>query len=247
MQASLWPRKKLKPTIEIIGVEPECCPSFSAALAAGKPVTVPTLPTLADGLAVPQMGSNAFDIASGLVDRVVTVSEQAIALAVLRLIELEKVVVEGGGATGVAAIIDGKLPDLQDKVVIFPLCGANIDITVLGRVIDRGLAADGRLVRFVATVSDRPGGVAGLTKCLHEAGGSIKDIYHERAWLQSSVSNVQVKCIVEATSHDHAMEIKQALLDADYPLVWGSDSQNVDQSALLQAQLQPKTHVDSRA
>ena len=102
--------------------------------------------------------------------------------------------------------------------------GANIDITVLGRVIDRGLAADGRLVRFVATVSDRPGGVAGLTRRVYEAGGSIKDIYHERAWLQSSVSSVQVKCIVEATSHDHAMSIKQTLIDAGYPLVWGSDS-----------------------
>ena len=126
---------------------------------AGHPVDVPTSPTLADGLAVPRIGSNAFEIAKNMVDKVVTVSEKSIALAVLRLIELEKIVVEGGGATGVAAVIDGKLPELEGKRVIFPLCGANIDITVLGRVIDRGLAADGRLVRFVATVSDRPGGV----------------------------------------------------------------------------------------
>lgn len=225
-------------------MEPECCPSFTAALEAGRPVSVPTLPTLADGLAVPQMGDNAFCIARKNVDKVVTVSEQSIALAVLRLIELEKVVVEGGGAAGVAAAIDGKLSHLQGKKVIFPLCGANIDITVLGRVIERGLAADGRLVRFVATVSDRPGGVAGLTKVLFEAGGSIKDIYHERAWLQSSVSNVQVKCIVEATSKDHALEIKKALTAAGYPLLWGSESIEFSQAA--QESLRPVLHDSQR-
>lgn len=178
------------------------------------------------------MGSNAFEIARTHVDQVVTVSETAIALAVLRLVELEKVIVEGGGATGVAAIIDHKLPELLGKKVVFPLCGANIDITVLGRVIERGLAADGRLIRFVATVSDRPGGIAGLTKLISEMGGSIKDIYHERAWLQSSVSSVQVKCIVEATSHEHAMDIKKSLHDANYPLVWGGLDEEITRSGL---------------
>ena len=124
---------------------------------------------------------------------------------------------------GVAAIIDARLPDLRGKRVIFPLCGANIDVQVLGRVLERGLAADGRLVRFVATVSDRPGGIAMLTKRLSEAGASIKDIYHERAWLTSCVSSVQVKCVVEAQSHEHAMQIRQMLLDFAYPLIWGSD------------------------
>ncbi|ETW06106.1 hypothetical protein H310_03699 [Aphanomyces invadans] len=105
--------KTLNPSIQVIGVEPENCASFTAALAAGHPVDTNTKPTLADGLAVPKVGANAFEVAAPLIDRMVTVSEKAIALSVLRLCELEKVVVEGGGAASLAALIDDKLPDLR--------------------------------------------------------------------------------------------------------------------------------------
>lgn len=185
---------------------------------------MPTSPTLADGLAVPCVGSNAFEIARSRVDKVVTVSERAIALSVLRLVEQEKVVVEGGGACSLAALIDETLPELKGKRVVLPLCGGNIDTTVLGRVIERGLAADGRLMRFVATVSDRPGGIAQLSNLLWEAGVSIKDIYHERAWVHASVSNVAVKCVVETQSMEHGLELKRKLEAAGYPLLWGSAS-----------------------
>ncbi|CAK4102174.1 unnamed protein product [Aphanomyces euteiches] len=216
--------KTLNPSVQIIGVEPENCASFTAALAAGRPVDTPTKPTLADGLAVPQVGSNAFEIAARLVDRVVTVSEKAIALSVLRLCELEKVVVEGGGAASLASLIEDKLPDLKGKRIVMPLCGGNIDTSVLGRVIERGMAADGRLVRFVATVPDRPGGIAGLATMLSDVGVSVKDIYHERAWLHSSVSMVQVKCVVETSSFEHGMELKARLEEAGYPLLWGNEA-----------------------
>ena len=121
----------------------------------------------------------------------VTVSERAIALAMLRLVEMEKVVVEGGGATGLAAMLQGLLPELRGKTVVVPLCGGNVDTPVLGRVLERGLAADGRLVRFEAVVSDRPGGIAALTRLVADAGGSIKDIYHERAWVDTDMSSVR--------------------------------------------------------
>ena len=104
-----------------------------------------------------------------------------------------------------------------------PLCGGNIDTSVLGRVIERGMAADGRLVRFVATVPDRPGGVAGLVNILSDVGVSVKDIYHERAWLHSSVSMVQVKCVVETSSYEHGMELKLRLEQTGYPLLWGKE------------------------
>ncbi|GAB9462872.1 Threonine ammonia-lyase [Globisporangium polare] len=216
--------KTLAPNVKVIGVEPELCASFTGALEAGHPVNVPTSPTLADGLAVPCVGSNAFEIARHRVDQIVTVSERAIALSVLRLVELEKVVVEGGGACSLAALIDEKLPELKGKRVVLPLCGGNIDVPVLGRVIERGLAADGRLVRFVATVSDRPGGIAQLANLLWECGVSVKDIYHERAWVHASVSNVAVKCVVETQSYDHGLELKKRLEDAGYPLSWGSST-----------------------
>ena len=212
--------KKVRPDVQVIGVEPKRCASLLAALHAGRVVPVNVRSTLADGLAVPTVGANAFELARRFVDKVVTVDERDIALAVLRLVELEKSVVEGAGATGLAAIIAGALPELQGKKVVIPLCGGNIDTAVLGRVIERGLAVDGRLVRFVATVKDRPGGVANLTKILSDMGVSIKDIYHERAWLGQDVAAVDVKCVAETRSKEHGEELRAALA-AKYPLRWG--------------------------
>lgn len=183
----------------------------------------PTTPTLADGLAVPVVGPHAFEVARHYVDECVTATEKEIALAVLRLLENEKMVVEGGGATGLAALLPGgklDIPELKGKNIVVPLCGGNIDTTVLGRVIDRGMSADDRLCNFNATVSDRPGGISKLTKLLAEQGASIKDIYHERAWLYTSVDQVQVTCVVELQGKEHAMRVKNALLAEGYPLNW---------------------------
>jgi len=213
--------KTLKPDCQVIGVETTACASMTAALKAGKPVPTPTTATLADGLAVPTVGTNAFLVAREYTDDVVVVEEGDVALSVLRLVESEKLVVEGGGATGLAAILPGgaKHKDVQGKTVVVPLCGGNIDTTTLGRVIERGLAADERLVRFNVQVSDQPGGVNGLTAVLAEHGASIKDIYHERAWLQSSVSMVQVKCIIETLGREHAETLHRALREK-YAVSW---------------------------
>ena len=183
--------------------------------------------TLADGLAVPSVGPHAFQVAKHYVDEIVLCSEKEISLAVLRLIENEKMVVEGGGASGLAALLPGGAldrPELKGKNIVVPLCGGNIDTTVLGRVIDRGLAADCRLCNFTATVSDRPGGIANLTALLHQQGASIKDIYHERAWLHTNVDQVQVKCVVELQGSEHAERLRGALAKAGYPLIWKSSA-----------------------
>jgi threonine dehydratase len=215
--------KTLKPECKVLGVEPEFCASYTAALKAGKPVAASVQNTLADGLAVPVVGAHAFEVARHYVDECVQVTEKEISLAVLRLIENEKMVVEGGGATGLAALLPGGPLDrseLKGKNVVVPLCGGNIDTTVLGRVIERGLAADDRLVNFYAEVSDRPGGIANLTQLLAEMNASIKDIYHERAWLHTSVDRVQVKCVVELNGKDHANSLHKALIDKGYPIIW---------------------------
>ena len=148
--------KTLRPKTKIVAVEAENVASFSAALEAGKPTKIAMHPTLADGLAIPQVGSNAFEIAKSLVDLTITVTEEQIALAILRLVELEKSVVEGAAATPLAACMSGKLKELAGKRVVLLLCGGNIDPNVLSRVIERGLVADGRLCRFTAVISDRP-------------------------------------------------------------------------------------------
>ncbi|XP_048761123.1 L-threonine ammonia-lyase-like [Ostrea edulis] len=212
--------KNLKPSVQIIGVESERCASFSEALKAGKPVHTEASSTLADGLAVPTVGVNAFVTAKDVVDRMVIVKEEYIALAILRLVELEKAIVEGAGATGLAAILEGLLPELKKKKVVVALCGGNIDTTALGRVIERGLAADGRLIRFVVTVSDRPGGIAELTKLMAEVGVSIKDIFHERAWLKSDIFSVQVKCVIEARDKAHSEELEAALRKRYKQVAW---------------------------
>ena len=101
-----------------------------------------------------------------------------------------------------------------------PLCGGNIDTTVLGRVIERGLSSDHRLCQFYATVSDRPGGIAQLTEHMAELGASIKDIYHERAWLHSSVDRVQVRCVVELQGLEHRNKVRDGLIEKGYDIVW---------------------------
>jgi threonine dehydratase len=207
----------MRPDIELVGVEPEHAACLSAALAAGQPVAVKLAPTLADGLAVALTGSRPFPILRRVVDRVVTVDEATIALAVLRLIELEKSVVEGAGAAPLAAFLGGKLDHLKGKNVVLVLCGGNIDLTMLDRVIEVGLVADGRLTRFTVSISDRPGGLARLAEVIASTGASIKEIIHDRAFAGPDLSAVRVVCVVETTGHEHVAELHRALAAADVP------------------------------
>ena len=203
--------KSLRPNTKVVAVEAQNVASFSAALEAGKPTKITMHPTLADGLAIPQVGTNAFHIARPLVDLVVTVSEQEIALAILRLVELEKSVVEGAAATPLAAWMCGKLEELAGKRVVLLVCGGNIDPNVLSRVIESGLVADGRLGRFNAVISDRPGGLADLAAQIASTGASIKQVVHDRAFASPDVSAVNVLCTVETRSHQHLAELRALL------------------------------------
>jgi len=203
--------KNLRPNIRIVAVEGETVASFSVAMAEGKPTKIALHPTLADGLAIPQVGAYAFEIAHKLVDETITVTEEQIAIAILRLVELEKSVVEGAAATPLAATLSGKLRHLEGKRVVLLLCGGNIDPNVLSRVIERGLVADGRLCRFSAVISDRPGGLADLTGQIAASGASIKQVVHDRAFASSDVSTVSVLCTVETRNHEHLAQLRAQL------------------------------------
>lgn len=205
--------KTLRPQTKVIAVEAENVASFSAALKAGNPTKIDLKPTLADGLAIPQVGANAFAIACEHVDQTVTVTEEQIAIGILRLVELEKTVVEGAGAAPLAAVLSGKLSELAGKRVVLPLCGGNIDPNILSRVIERGLVADGRLCRFTAIISDRPGGLASLSQQIAAAGASIKQIVHDRAFASSDVSTVNVLCTIETRNHEHFAQVCARLKD----------------------------------
>ncbi len=203
--------KTLRPQTKIIAVEADHVASFSAAISAKKPTLIKMEPTLADGLAIPQVGANGFEIARSRVDRTVTVTEEQIALAILRIVELEKGVVEGAGATALAACLSGQLSELSGKRVVLVFSGGNIDPNILSRVIESGLVADGRLSRFVAVISDRPGGLADLTSQIASTGASIKQVVHDRAFAGSDVSAVHVVCTVETRNRQHLAELREQL------------------------------------
>lgn len=211
--------KELRPETAMIAVEAEHAAGFSAALAAQHPVPITMLPTLADGLAVGSVGERAFAIARNRVDRVVAVNESALALAVVRLMELEKSVVEGAGAAPLAALLSGQLAELAGKKVVLCLCGGNIDLSILSRLIETGLVADGRLTRFTATISDRPGGLAQLASLIAETGAGIKDVTHDRAFSGPDVTAVNVLCTVETRDHEHVEELFRKLADSRIPWV----------------------------
>jgi len=206
--------KALRPQAHVVGVEPEHAACLTAARAAGHPVPVTLSPTLADGLAVPLLGKLPFAVLERVVDQVVTVDEAHIALAILLLIELEKSVVEGGGAAPLAAFLAGKLDNLKGRQVVLTLCGGNIDLTMLGRVMEVGLVADGRLSRFTVSISDRPGGLARLAELIASTGASIQEILHDRAFSGPDLTAVRVVCVVETTGHAHVRELHAALAAA---------------------------------
>ncbi|MBI3884155.1 MAG: threonine ammonia-lyase [Opitutae bacterium] len=203
--------KSVRPRVQVIGVESVATGNFSAALRAGKPVTMPRRPTLADGLATLTVGANAFALARRHVDQVVKVSEDWIALAILRLVELEKSVVEGAAATPLAALLAGLLPKLAGQKVVLVTCGGNIDPAILSRVIEKGLVRDGRVTRLRITISDRPGGLAALARVIAESGASFRDIEHDRAFNGPDIHAVDAVCTLETRDHGHIRDLRRAL------------------------------------
>jgi threonine dehydratase len=211
--------KARKPDVRVVGVEPDHAASLTAALAAGHPVDVALGATLADGLAVPRIGTLPFAILSRVIDEVVTVDEAAIALAILRLIELEKSVVEGAGGAALAAFLAGKLDALKGRDVVLVLCGGNIDLSILDRVIEVGLVTDGRMWRFTVSISDRPGGLARLAEVIASTGASIREIVHDRTFAGPNLSEVRVACVVETTGREHIAALEAALAAANIRVV----------------------------
>jgi len=202
--------KAVKPGVKIIGVESERAPTLRESLKNSAVTSIASRPTLADGLAVSQVGEMCFALAREVVDDVVLVSESEIASSVLRLLELEKTVVEGSAAVTLAALTSQRV-DLTGKRVVLVLSGGNIDVTVLARIIERGLARDGRLCRVVAEISDRPGSLAQLLTLIATTGASIKDVTHDRNFGPADVAMTGVMVVVETRDRAHIAEVHRAL------------------------------------
>jgi threonine dehydratase len=208
--------KALRPRVRIIAVESVSTGNLSAALRAGRPVRVPRRPTLADGLATLGVGERSFGLIRGRVSQVVRVQEKWISLAILRMLELEKTVVEGAAAAPLAAMMSGRIRGLRGKRVALVVCGGNIDPVILSRVIEKGLVHDGRLTRFTVRISDRPGGLAELCRVIAACGASVNQVDHDRAFSGPDVSATHVICTVETRDRRHVAELHRALRRAGF-------------------------------
>jgi threonine dehydratase len=202
--------KTLNPKIRIIGVQAEVLPSMKAALEQGKPTCLSPAMTLADGIAVREVGEGSFAMVRQYVDEIVTVSEGEIANAVLLLLEIEKTVAEGAGAAALAALVSNKVA-LKNRNVGLIISGGNIDMNLISRIIEKGLIQDGRLCRFSVVLPDRPGTLARLSQRIGELGANILHIGHSRGFGLMAIGETEVELILETTGSDHIERIHEAL------------------------------------
>ena len=207
--------KALRPGTRLIGVQAEEVPGMRAALDAGERVTVPSAPTIADGIAVRRVGEHTLALARRYLDGVVTVSEEEIANAILLLLEIEKTVVEGAGAVALAALVNKRV-SLEGRAVVLLLGGGNIDVNLIARIIERGLVKDGRIVRLAVMLRDRPGALARLAELVAEARANVLHINHDRAFSRARLGETEVEITLETSGRDHIEAIKRHLLAAGY-------------------------------
>ncbi len=206
--------KAHRPRTRIVGVQTEAVPSMRKSLAAGCPVTVERRHTIADGIAVKRPAELTMALVQELVDDIVTVDEEEIANAVLLLLEREKAVVEGAGAAVLAAVVNGHVPGANGRRTAMVLTGGNIDVTLLSRIIDRGLTKDGRLVRLDVCVKDRPGALAALLDLVGETGANVLETHHERAFTALGLNEVHIELRLETRGVEHAEELIETIVGA---------------------------------
>jgi len=208
--------KESNPAIQIFGVQPAAIPSMKAAVAAGKPITLPAAKTIADGIAVRRSGDRTLPLVQKYVDDIVTVDDEEIANAILLLLEREKMLAEGAGAAAFAALLNHKLP-LHGKKVAVLVCGGNIDVTLLSRIIERGMVKDGRLVRVRVHLPDYPGALHSLTGLLAEHRANIVETSYDRAYHGVHLSDTAIDITIETRGAEHISELLAALTAAQYP------------------------------
>jgi threonine dehydratase len=207
--------KETKPSLKVYGVQPARLPSMKAAVAKGKPVTIKAAKTIADGIAVRRAGERTLPLVQKYVDDIATVEEEEIANAILLLLEHEKTLAEGAGAAAIAAILNRKLP-LQGKRVAVLVCGGNIDVTLLSRIIERGLVKDGRLVRLRVHLPDYPGALHQLTGILADHRANIVETAYDRAYHGVNLGDTAIDITMETRGPDHIAELIGALTAAGY-------------------------------
>ena len=209
--------KKLNPNIKIYGVQAAGAPSMFNSVKDGKIQRLESVSTIADGIAVKEPGENTFNYVKEYVDEIVTVTEDEIATAILTLIEQHKMIAEGAGAVAVAAAMFDKVP-LKGKKVVCVVSGGNIDVTILSRVIKRGLSRSGRNHNLLVELVDKPGQLKGVSNIIADKGGNVISVHHERAGEGSDINGCYLRIVLETRNFEHIKEITEALTKAGYKL-----------------------------
>ncbi len=210
--------KSLRPNIKVYGVQAANAPSMYESVKQKKQITLDTVSTFADGIAVKHPGDLTFEIVNKYVDEIVTVSEDEIAMAILALMEKQKLVSEGAGATAVAAVIANKIP-VKGKNVVCVVSGGNIDVNILSRVLTRGLSSSGRNVSMQIALEDKPGQLVLVSTVISKCGGNIINVRYERSDLNMPISSCYLTIGMETRDFAHIKLIEQKLTEAGLKIV----------------------------
>lgn len=207
--------KSLNPNVKVYGVQASGAPSMLRSIADGKIEKLDAVSTIADGIAVKEPGDVTFEMCQKYVDGIVSVSEDEIAAAILALIEQQKLIAEGAGAVSVAAAMFNKV-DVKGKKVCCLVSGGNIDVTILSRVIKRGLLKSGRTYSLTIELIDKPGQLKGVADTIAELGGNVISVHHERASEGSDINGCYLRLLLETRNFEHIEAIKNALIERGY-------------------------------
>lgn len=209
--------KQLNPKVKVYGVQAKGAASMFNSIKDHEIECLESVSTIADGIAVKEPGDLTFELVDKYVDEIVTVNDDEISTAILTLMEQQKLVVEGAGAVAVAAVLFDKLP-IKDKKVACLLSGGNIDVTILSRVIKRGLIMTGRTAQLMIELIDKPGQLKGVADIIASLGGNVISIHHERANEGRDVNGCFLRIVLETKNQEHIDEITSALTNAGYHL-----------------------------
>ena len=211
--------KSLNPKIRVYGVQSAGAPSMVNSLEEKKIITLPSVSTVADGIAVKEPGKITFDACSKYVDGVVTVTDDQVSTAILMLIEKQKMIAEGAGAVAVAGMLFNKIPDIENKNVVCLVSGGNIDVTILSRVINRGLLMSGRQCTLKIELMDKPGQLVGVTEIVAKCGANVTTVLHERTKGVTAINGCYLKLQIETKDFEHIKLIHDALADAGFKVI----------------------------
>lgn len=204
--------KSLNPKIRVYGVQAAGAPSMLNSLEHHRIETLPSVSTVADGIAVKEPGHITFDFCSKYVDGVVSVTDDQVSAAILALIEKQKMIAEGAGAVSLAAVMFNKIPDTDGKKVVCLISGGNIDVTILSRVINRGLLMSGRQCSLTLELMDKPGQLVGVSEIIAKCGGNVTAVLHERTNEGTAINGCYLKLQIETKDFAQIKLIKDSLV-----------------------------------